>query len=172
MSTLATRESTKHEDVTLPNIRSTVSVYGHFSTASHHWVEVAHFGCVPVGVVDTCVVTLVDPLPEDHLLEGLVWEEQANHLHWEGRGGAGEGRARGGEGRGRGRGGGGDKREEEREGEGRWRGPGASGGGGSTNSEDGARRKRDNVQMVGLELQSTWKCSLYVLVTATSLAHS
>ena len=31
-------------------------------------------------------MTLVDPLPEDHLLEGLVWEEQANHLHWEGKG--------------------------------------------------------------------------------------
>ena len=37
-------------------------------------------------------MTLVDPLPKDHLLEGLVWEEQANHLHWERRGGGWEGR--------------------------------------------------------------------------------
>ena len=58
----------------------------------------AHLECIPVDVVDTCVVTLVDPLPKDNLLEGLVWEEQANHLHWEGRGG--EGGGRGGEGRG------------------------------------------------------------------------
>ena len=43
-------------------------------------LKVAHFGCVPVGVV----VTLVDPLPKDHLSEGLIWEEQANHLYWEG----------------------------------------------------------------------------------------
>ena len=41
----------------------------------------AHFGSIPVGVVDTRVVALVDPLPEDHLLEGLVWEEQAYHLY-------------------------------------------------------------------------------------------
>ena len=69
----------------------------------------AHLGSIPVGVVDTCVVALVDPLPEDHLLEGLVWEEQAYHLYGgEGRGGEGRGgEGRGGEGReGRGKGGG------------------------------------------------------------------
>lgn len=37
-------------------------------------------GRVPVGVVDTCVVTLVDPLPEDGAGNGLVGQQQAYHL--------------------------------------------------------------------------------------------
>ena len=80
-------------------------------------------------------MTLADPLPEDHLLEGLVWEEQANHLHWEGRGGEAEGTR---------------ERREGKEGKGMnvWgvlgRGGCRVGGGGSgsTNSEDGARGKK------------------------------
>ena len=61
----------------------------------------AHLESIPVDVVDTCVVTLVDPLPKDNLLEGLVWEEQAHHQHLERRGGDGrEGEGRGWEERG------------------------------------------------------------------------
>lgn len=37
-------------------------------------------GRVPVGVVDTCVVTLVDPLPEDGASNGLLGQQQSYHL--------------------------------------------------------------------------------------------
>lgn len=37
-------------------------------------------GRVPVGVVDTGVVTLVDPLPEDSAGNGLVGQQQSYHL--------------------------------------------------------------------------------------------
>ena len=79
----------------------------------------AHFGGIPVGIVDTGVVTLVDPLPEDHLLEGLVWEEQANHLQGGGERSGGQGRR--GEGEGGDRRGGKEREEEGRRGEGRGR---------------------------------------------------
>lgn len=42
--------------------------------------ELTYGGRVPVGVVDTCVVTLVDPLPEDGASNGLVGQQQSYHL--------------------------------------------------------------------------------------------
>ena len=92
-------------------------------------------------------MTLVDPLPEDHLLEGLVREEQANHLHWEGRGGEG-------------RGGGGGGARERRGGGGEGRGwMGVLGRGGCRGEVGGGvqivrmeqEEKRKNEQMEGLD---------------------
>ena len=39
-----------------------------------------YLGSIAVGVVDTCVVTLVDPLPEDGLSHRRVGQQQSHNL--------------------------------------------------------------------------------------------
>lgn len=53
--------------------------------ASNDWpwsvARITYGGSVPVGVVYTGIMALVDPLPEDGAGDGLVGQQQTYHLH-------------------------------------------------------------------------------------------
>lgn len=66
---------------TTDDLKWPVCLHLQHQTTDQSLARITYGGSVPVGVVYTGIMALVDPLPEDGAGDGLVGQQQTYHLH-------------------------------------------------------------------------------------------